>query len=329
MKNRSQNSLKHLDIKKEVLEAERRIRKYIRVTPVEYSPYFSQIGDCSVFLKLENIQLSGSFKLRGVMNKLLSLTKRQRGTGLVTASTGNHGAAFAYGLKKLGLKGAIYLPINASRVKIEALRHYGIELKFQGTDCVETEAFARRTANEKNFLYISPYNDLKVIAGQGMIAVELLKQVKKLDAIFVPIGGGGLISGIGGYLKSEDKRIEIIGCQPENSPVMVESIKAGKIIEMDSKPTISDGTAGGIEQGSITFGLCRSYVDDFVLVSEEEIKEAIRLLIEKHHLLVEGSGALSVASFIKTRKRFRKKNVVLILSGARIGPDQLKEVICS
>jgi threonine dehydratase len=317
----------HFDIKKEALEAEKRIRKHIRETPLEYSPYLSQSGNCKVFLKLENLQLSGSFKLRGVMNKLLSLSEKERKTGLVTASSGNHGAAFAYALNKLGLKGTIYMPSTANEAKIEGLRYSDADLKFHGTDCVETEIFARNTAEKNNLVYIPPYNDLTIIGGQATIGIELRRQIENIDTVLVPVGGGGLISGIAGYLKSMDKNIEIIGCQPENSAVMYESIKAGKIVQMESKPTLSDASAGGIEKDTITFDICRNYVDDFILVTEEEIKEGIKLFIEKHNLLIEGTGALPACSYLKAIEKFKNKNVVLILTGARIGLDQLKEAL--
>jgi threonine dehydratase len=263
------------------------------------------------------------------MNKLLSLSKKEGRSILVTASSGNHGTAFAYAVKKMGLKGIIYLPGYASKVKVEVMKYYDVVLKFFGTDCVNTEEHAIKEALKNNFKYIPPYNDLKIIGGQGTIGIELKRQLEKIDTVLVPVGGGGLISGIAGYLKSLDENIEIIGCLPENSPVMYESIKAGKIIEMESKPTLSDGSAGGIEQGSITFDICKKYVNDFILVSEEEIKEAIKLVLEKHFMLIEGAGALSVASFLKTRERFKGKAVVLILSGSKISLEKLKEVISS
>ena len=261
------------------------------------------------------------------MNKLLSLTKKDRKTELVTASSGNHGAAFAYALKKLGLRGTIYMPSIANQAKIEGLRYYDAELKFHGTDCVETEVFARNSARKNHLQYIPPYNDLKIIGGQATIGIELRRQIENINTVLVPVGGGGLISGIAGYLKSIDKNIEIIGCQPENSAVMYESIKAGRIVEMESKPTLSDASAGGIEKGAITLDICKKYVDDFILVTEEEIKEGIKLFIEKHNMLIEGTAALPAASYLKTIEKFKNKNVVLILSGARIGLDQLNEVI--
>lgn len=316
------------NFKKEIREAEKRIRPYIRETPVEYSPHLSQ-GDSHVYLKLENMQVTGSFKIRGVLNMLLSLSDTER-KRIVTASSGNHGVAIAYALRKFGWKGTIFLPENASKAKVQALQsgNADIKVKFYGTDCVQAEIFARETARKNNWIYVSPYNDVKIISGQGTIGIELQKQIKKIDAVFVPVGGGGLISGIVTYLKSVDNAIEIIGCQPEASPVMYKSIKAGRIIEMESLPTISDGTSGGIEQGAVTFEICRDLVDDFVLVSEDEIKEAIKFFLEKSYMLIEGAAALSVASYRKVRERFKGKNIVLIVSGSKLSLDQLKEVLC-
>jgi len=315
------------EIRNEVLKAEKRIRKHIIETPVEFSPCLSKTENCKVFLKPENYQITGSFKLRGAMNKLLSQNKKEIERGVVTASSGNHGAAFAYILNKFNYKGTIYLPENVSLTKVESLSYYGVDLKFFGKDCAITEAYAKEIAEKNNQTFISPYNDPQIIGGQGTIGIELEKQIENINTIIIPVGGGGLISGISGYLKSANKGIEIIGCQPENSPVMYESIKAGKIIEMESKPTISDGTAGGIEPGSVTFDICKNLVDDFILLSEDEIKSAIYLILEKHHMLIEGSAALSVAAFLKGQKRFNNKIVVLLLSGKKISLNVLKEVI--
>lgn len=319
--------LESIGLKKEIEKAEKRIRKHIRETPLVYSPFLSKQSGCEVYLKLESAQITGSFKLRGNLNKILSLSKKERKTILVTASSGNHGAAFAYTVKKFGLKGMVYLPGNTTKAKIDALKDYDVVLKFFGTDCVKTEEHARSEAEKNDLLYIPPYNDLKIIAGHGTIGIDLKKQIDKVDIVFVPVGGGGLISGIIGYLKPLDENIKIIGCQPLNSPVMYKSVRVGKIIEMESKPTLSDGSAGGIEKDSITFDICKKYVDDFVLVSEQEIKEAMRLMIEKHFSLVEGAGALSVAAFWQQKELYKRKTVVLVLSGSKVSLDQLKEVI--
>lgn len=316
-----------IDIKNEVLDAEKRIREHICETPVELSPYLRQPGTCRVYLKLENNQITGSFKLRGAVNKFLSLNTEERKGDIITASSGNHAAAFAHVLDKFGGKGIIYFPENAAQAKVQALRLTGVKLKFYGDDCIKSETLARETAARTGQVFVSPYSDLKIIGGQGTIGIELLRQIEKFDVVLVPVGGGGLISGIAGYLKAVDKNIEIIGCQPENSPVMHASIRAGKIIEMESKPTLADGTAGGIDPDAITFDICRKFVDDFILVPEDEIKEAIRFMIDKHQLLIEGAAALSIAAFIKEKQRFANKNVVLIISGKKISLDQLKTIL--
>jgi len=168
---------------------------------------------------------------------------------------------------------------------------------------------------------------LEIIAGQGTIGIELMHQISQIQAVIVPVGGGGLISGIAGYLKDKNPEIEIIGVQPGNSPVMAESIKAGKIIKMKSKPTLSDGTAGGIEQDSITFELCQNYVDRFVTVSEKEIAEALKLVLEKEHFLIEGASALPVAALLKEAGKFKYKNLSLIISGAKINTQKLKQIL--
>ncbi len=314
-------------IRRDTLEAEKRIREHIRETPVEHSLFLSQMGNCSVYLKLENMQLTGSFKLRGALNKLLSFSKEERERGLMTASSGNHGAAFAWLMKKFGLTGTIILPETTAPTKIEFLRLYGVGIRQHGDDCIKAERFGRESAKTQGLSYIPPYNDPQIIGGQGTVGIELVRQINGLDSVIVPVGGGGLIAGIAGYLKSENPGIEIIGCQPENSAVMYESIKAGQILDLESKPTISDGSAGGIEEDTITFPICQELVDDFIILTEDEIISALKLILEKHYLLVEGAAALSVAAFIKQTNRFEGKNVALILSGSKISLKTLGEIL--
>ena len=318
-----------LDLYKAGLEAEGRIREHIRETPAEPSAYLSQRGHSRVHLKLENWQITGSFKLRGAVNKFLSLSEEDKKGRLITASSGNHGNAFAYVLKRFGAKGTIYLPQNASSAKVEALDTYGVDVELYGDDCIRAEMFAKETAMERGLFYVSPYNDPEIVAGQATVGVELTRQLAHIDVVLVPVGGGGLISGVAGFLKSVDPTVQIIGCQPENSRVMFESIQAGELLDIESESTLSDGTAGGIEAGSLTFDICRALVDDFILVSENEIQEAMQLLIEKHYMLVEGAGALSVASFLKEIERFKGKNVVLVLSGSKISLASLRQVLCA
>ncbi|MEM6806927.1 MAG: pyridoxal-phosphate dependent enzyme, partial [Bacteroidota bacterium] len=242
-----------MNILPDIQIAHTRIAPYILRTPVEYSPYLSKICEAEVWLKLEHLQITGSFKLRGATNKVLSLSLEEKERGVITASTGNHGSAFAYIADKLGCKGTIYLPPTAAPTKVEMMRMYRVKLEFFGKDSVDAELEAKRVAAEEGQLFLSPYNDREIVAGQGTIGAELEEQVPHMDAVFVPVGGGGLISGIAGYLKARKLEVEIVGCQPANSAVMYESIKAGKILDIASLPTLSDGTAGGMEPDSITF----------------------------------------------------------------------------
>lgn len=301
-----------------VRTAAEKIRSHVRETPLEHSSALSQLTGCHVYLKCENLQYTGAFKIRGAMNKLLNLTPAQCMQGVVTASSGNHGAAVACGLNKLNIRGTVFVPENASPAKIANIRRYNVPVEFYATDCMQTELHALDYAQQHKMVYISPYNDWDVVAGQGTIALELMHQLEKIDVVLVPVGGGGLISGIASYLKSVAPSIKIIGCLPENSPVMAESIKAGRIIEMETKPTLSDATAGGIEAGSITFDICQQTVDDYILVSEAEIKNAMDILIEKQNIKIEGAAGVAVAALLKNTEKFHGKNVVVILSGANI-----------
>lgn len=323
-KHHSQNAL---DIFHEAKQAEKQIRSFIRETPLEYSKTLSESNQCQAFLKMENLQLSSSFKLRGALNKALSLSSEEKDRGVITASSGNHGMAFAYITQKFGLKGTIYLPETASPVKLEALQAYGLDLILTGDDCIKSERAGRQAAQDQGRAFISPYNDPKVIGGQGTIGIELDRQLERIDAVLVPVGGGGLIAGIAGYLKTQHPGIQIFGCQPQNSCIMYESIQAGHIIDKESLPTISDGTAGGIESDTLTFVPCQEYVDDFILLSEEEIISALKLVMGKQHILIEGAAALPVAALQKRRQDFKNKNVVLILSGARISLETLKKIL--
>ncbi len=316
-----------MDIEKEVLRAEQRIRPYIRETPLEHSPYFSQIGVGQVFLKLENLQHTGSFKARGAMNKLLSLSPEQRARGCIAASTGNHGAAVVFGLRAIEANGLIFVPENASPTKVEAIRRLGGQIRFHGLDGAITETYARSYAEAHNMVYISPYNDPQVIGGQGTLAVELARQGDYVDAVFVALGGGGLITGIAGYLKSIFGQVKVIGCSPENSQVMAESVRANQILDLASKSTLSDGTAGGIEPGAITFDLCRTWVDEYIAVSENEIKEAMRLFMAAHHMLLEGAAGVAIAAYLKRKEAWVGKNVVIIICGGNISLATLKTVI--
>jgi threonine dehydratase len=310
-----------------VVLAANRIAPYIRETPLDFSPYFSELTGAKVFLKLENLQLTGSFKLRGAFNKLLSMQAEERAAGCVAASSGNHGAAVAYAMSKLDTKGVIFVPEASSTTKVDAIRRAGGDVRFFGNDGLDTELHAREYAREHGMFYLSPYNDESVIEGQGSCGVEIAKQLSRVDAIFIAVGGGGLISGVGGFLKSVNPSMSVIACQPSASAVMTESVKAGEILELPSNPTLSDGTAGGIEAGSITFDICRAVADDFVVVSEEQIAEAIREFIDSHHMLAEGAAGVALAGLKLRADRYRGASVVVIICGGNISRETLKKVI--
>jgi len=316
-----------MNVLQEILQAEHKIRPYIRQTPLEYSLPLSKKTGSEVFLKLENLQHTGSFKVRGAMNALLSLTKEQRARGVVTASSGNHGIAVAFGLHTLKINGTIFLPEDTSSAKVSSINNYEVDTRFWSTDCLITEVYARSYAERNDMVYISPYNNVHVVGGQGTIGVEICQQIKQVDVVLAALGGGGMISGIAEYLKSVFAHAKIIGCSPEHSPIMAKSVQAGHILEMESLPTLSDGTAGGIEQDAITFSLCQRLIDDYILVTEEEIHQAMRLFIETHHMLIEGAAGVPLAALLKAPERFQGKTVVVVLCGANLSLETLKTIL--
>ena len=307
--------------------AANRIKDYVRETPLEFSPWFSEKTGAQVWMKLENLQLTGSFKLRGAFNKLLTMTDRERTVGGVAASSGNHGAAVAYAMAKLGVTGVIFVPEQTSSAKVDAIRRFGGEVRFFGTDGLDTEIHARQYAAEHGMTYLSPYNDAPVIAGQGSCGVEIARQLPDIDAIYIAVGGGGLISGVGTFLRTVNRKLSIISCQPEASAVMTDSVRAGRILEMPSRPTLSDGTAGGIEAGAITFDICRDIIMDYVTVSENEIASAMRAFIDSHHLLIEGAAGVALAGLLRHQHKFAGKNIVVLICGGNISRDTLRQII--
>jgi threonine dehydratase len=315
------------DAAREAQAADERIRPHARKTYLEYSPYYSDVGGAEVFFKLENLQHTGSFKTRGALNKLLTLTPDALTRGVVAASTGNHGAAVAFAAARVGTRAVVFVPDNASRDKLKMVERLGAEIRFHGDDCMVAELAARRHAEAHGMAYVSPYNDPMVVGGQGTVGVELGRQLDRIDAVFVSLGGGGLISGIAAYLKSARPGVRVIGCSPEHSQVMIQSVKAGEILDLPSQPTLSDGTAGGVEAGSITFDLCRELVDDYVTVTEDEIADSWREFTGVHHMMIEGAAAVAIASFMKLRAQFVGNNVVIVLCGANISPETVKTLL--
>ena len=311
----------------DIVLAANRINAYIRETPLDHSPFFSELTGANVYLKLENLQHTGSFKLRGAFNRLLTLSDDARKAGCVTASSGNHGAAVAWAMRALEVNGIVFVPEHTSPTKVDAIRRAGGDVRFFGTDGLDTETHARSYAAQKGLTYLSPYNDDRVIAGQGTCGVEIARQLSPVDAAFVAVGGGGLMSGVGAFLKSVNPAVQLVSCQPAASQVMTESVAAGRIVELPGRPTLSDGTAGGIEQGAITFDLCRELVDRFVVVEEDQIAEAMRGFIDSHHMLPEGAAGVAIAGFLEVASDYVDRNVVIIVCGGNVSRDTLKKVI--
>ena len=281
-----------------------------------------------VYLKLESEQHTGSFKARGSLNKVLSLTEVERGRGVITASTGNHALGMARALELTGTQGTIFLPKNAAKAKVEALRNYAVNLEFYGTDPLATEVYAKEQAQSQQAVWVSPYNDPQVAGGQGTIGIEVCKQLAHFDHILVTMGGGGLISGIGTFLKAERPTARVVGCQPENAPEMTLSLQEGKIVELpEYVETLSDGSAGGIEEGAITFAICLEVVDECLLVSENEIAEALRFTVHTHHKIIEGAAAVPIAALIKNPEKFHGATVVIVVCGANISGEKLKGIL--
>lgn len=313
----------------QIQETEKRIRQYVLKTPLLESIYFSEYTKAYVYFKLESEQHTGSFKIRGATNKVLTLTSEEKKRGVITASTGNHGQALARASKKEGIKCIVFVPKSADPAKVEIIKLYGAEVEFFGESSSDTiiHAQARKIAKEKGMVWVSPYNDPDIIAGQGTIGVEVFQQLNSIDAIFVTVGGGGLISGIGTYLRSLSPHTKIIGCLPENSAEMYESIQSGHFVDSHDRETISDGSGGGFEEGSITYDICKEVIDDFILVSEDEIKKAIKQMVDVHHKVIEGAAAVAFASFLKLKEKFVGKNVVILICGANIATAKLKEIL--
>jgi threonine dehydratase len=312
---------------REVGLAETRIRRHIRETPLEPSLFLSRETGAEVHLKLECVQVTGSFKARGAFNKLLSLGESDRGRGVVAASTGNHGLATAYALAALGIAGEIFLPSSVSPAKLDGLRARGARVRLVDEDPGVVETVARQDAERTGRVYVSPYNDPEVIGGQGTVGLEILHQLEGLDAILVPVGGGGLIAGIAAHVKAVAPNVRIVGCQPAACPILVESIKVGRLLELPSAPSLSDATVGLVEAGAITFPLCQALVDDWIVVDEPALRSAIRLVLERQSVLIEGAAALPVAGLLAARARLRGGRVALVLSGSHIGLAALAEVL--
>jgi threonine dehydratase len=311
-----------------IFAAHERIRPFVVETPVEPTSDLFPGAAARVFFKREDLQRTGSFKLRGATNKILSLDPGRAARGVIAASNGNHGLGVAAAAGRAGIAAEVYVSEQVSPAKAQRIEELGARVYRAGADPLAAELAARAAAETSGKIFISPYNDVEVIAGQGTITVELQRQASRLDAVFVAVGGGGLIGGIGACLKSASPHTEIVGCWPENSRVLYESIKAGRIVDYPEQPTVSQSTAGGLEQGSVTLEVCSRVIDRSVLVSEEEILSAMRLVQHAKGWLMEGAAGVAVAAFLKEAPRYVGKNVVIVICGGNVSPE-VREIAIS
>lgn len=311
----------------DVYKARQKIAAIVRRTPLISSPWLTESIGASVYLKAECLQETGSFKIRGAANKMLSLTADERERGVITVSSGNHGRAVSYVARQLGIEAVVCMSERVPSNKVEAVRHLGAEAVVHGESYDRAEEHAWRLQEERGLTKIDGFDDPLIIAGQGTIGLELLEDLPEIDTVIVPVGGGGLISGIALVLKSAYRSIRVIGVQMDRAPVMYHSLRAGALITMEEETTIADALAGNIAlDNQYTFRMVQEYVDDIVLVSDEEIAASMAFALEKHHLVVEGGGAVGIAALLYRRVREVGRNVVAVVSGGGVGLPLLLKV---
>jgi threonine dehydratase len=316
-----------LDVAKLVQDAYERTRDYLAPTPLEYSHYLSEQIDGEVWLKLDLVQRTASFKYRGAISKILSLTEDELDRGVVSASTGNYALAVAEAMRQRGRRATIYVAKDMDDSRLGILRSHGLDLVIFGEHAWDAEKEARRVGEEEGKTYVSPYNDPMVVGGQGTCGYEISQQLPDVEAALFACGGAGLLTGSAAWLKHHNPSVEAYGVSPANSPVMYESVRQNKVVSMDTQPTLADTCAGGVDLDSITLEFCQRYVDGILLLSEDEIAAAIRLLFEQHRLISEGSGALGIGGLLKYKEKFKGKKVVSVVCGRNIDLDVFKKII--
>ena len=307
-----------------VYQAARQLEAVARKTALIPSDYFSEISGNQVFLKPENLQHTGAFKLRGAYNKISQLTEEERKKGVITASAGNHAQGVAFAAQRLGVKAVICMPATTPILKVEGTKALGAEVVLHGDGFDDAYAYSLELQKKHGYVYVHPFNDLQVLLGQGTTALEIIDACKDIDAILVPIGGGGFASGVALATKLVNPSIKVIGVEPENAACMKKALEADKIVTLGSADTVADGCAVKTA-GTLTFEFCKKYLDDIITVSEMEIMGALLSLIEKHKLIAEGAGVLSLAALSKLP--FKGKKVAAIVSGGNIDISMISALI--
>ncbi|HET7008842.1 MAG TPA: threonine ammonia-lyase [Candidatus Binatia bacterium] len=310
----------------EVEKARERIKAQIYFSPLPYSETISRMTGNRVFFKLENLQMTGSFKERGALNRLLTLSAEESQRGVIAASAGNHGMALAFHSHRLGIAATIVMPVTAPLIKVSRVRQYGAQSVLHGNDYDAALAEAQRLSQERGLTFISAYNDPGVVAGQGTIGLELYEQNPDLDAVVVPVGGGGLIAGVALVLKTLNRAIKIIGVQSEAVPSMQAALADGAPVRLPSATTIADGIAVRCV-GETPFALAKEFVDEIITVSEGEIANAVLLLLEIEKTVAEGAAAVPLAALMNQKITLNDKNIGLIVSGGNIDMNLIARII--
>ncbi|WP_088225079.1 threonine ammonia-lyase [Desulfosporosinus sp. FKB] len=311
---------------KEIQRARETLNGVICRTGLAYSNIISEMSDNSVYLKMENLQRTGSFKVRGAYNKIANLSESEKKNGVIASSAGNHAQGVALAATTFGIKSTIVMPKHAPLSKVIATRGYGANVVLYGDVYDDAYAEAKRIQAEENATFVHPFNDPLVMAGQGTIALELLEDLPDVEVVVVPIGGGGLISGMAVAIKELNPKIKIIGVQTKNCPGMAESIAQKQVVTVDGIPTIADGIAVKTP-GDLSFDICQRYVDDIVTVDEEELASTILLLLEKVKTVAEGAGAASIAAVLNRLSAYKKRKIAAVISGGNIDVNTMTRII--
>ena len=306
------------------VKAKEKLSKVLLETHLIHSPIFSKESGNVVYIKPENLQKTGSFKIRGAYNKISNLTEEEKKRGVIASSAGNHAQGVAYGARELGIKAVIVMPKSTPLIKVESTKQYGAEVVLYGDVYDDAYKKAKELEEKESYVFVHPFNDEDVLDGQGTIALEILNELPETDIILVPIGGGGLISGIACAAKLIKPDIKVIGVEPEGAASAREAIKENKVVELKEANTIADGTA--VKRiGDLNFEYIKKYVDEIITVSDYELMEAFLLLVEKHKIIAENSGILSIAATKKLKEK--NKKVVSVISGGNIDVLMISSMI--
>ncbi|RWR11971.1 hydroxyectoine utilization dehydratase EutB [Siminovitchia fortis] len=312
----------------DVFKARKKVYQIVKPTPFIHSIPLSEHSSSSIFIKLENFHEIGAFKVRGAANKILNLSNEEKKRGVATFSTGNHGLAVAYVAKKLGIEAAVCISPRVPKAKVDAIRRAGAKIEIVGNSQDDAEKYCYELEEKHGLTVIKPFDDADIISGQGTIGLEMAEEVPDLEAVVVPLSGGGLFAGVALALKSYNPSIQVIGVSMERSPVMYESIKAGKPVVLEEQPTLADSLLGGIGlNNEYTFECVKQYADDLVLVSEEEIAEAMGFMAGEHRMIVEGAAATGVAAILTKRLKSEFAKIGTIITGNNVDLSVISKIM--